>query len=53
MKIYDIISVNHLRKVLNDPLTRQYNPLSEPINITSDNEWEVEDILDYKLVPGR
>ena len=50
IKVYPIFSPDKLQKAANDPLPRQKNEPPLPIQVNSDNKWEVNKILAYKLV---
>ena len=45
MKVHNVFPAAKLRKHPNDPLPGQTSPPPPPINITGDDEWEIEDIL--------
>jgi hypothetical protein len=48
MKIHDIFSPDKLRLAARDPLTGQWNPPPEPVNITGEDEWEVQEVIASK-----
>lgn len=45
MKIHDTFPPEKLRKAADDPLPGQHTDPSPPINISGEEEWEVDDIL--------
>jgi transposase InsO family protein len=45
MKVHNVFPAARLRKDPNDPLPGQQMEAPPPINITGDDEWEIEDIL--------
>jgi hypothetical protein len=45
MRIHDVLPAEKLRRAADNPLPGQVNDPLPPINITGDEEWEVEDIL--------
>lgn len=48
MKIFDTFPAEKLRKAANDPLPGQVNDPDPPINITGEEEWEIEQIIASK-----
>ena len=50
IKVHSVFSLDKLRKAATDPLPRQKNVPLLPIQVNSDNEWEVDEILASKLV---
>jgi len=45
MKVHDVFPASKLRKDPNDPLPGQVQDKPLPINITGDDEWELEQVL--------
>ena len=50
MKVHLVFHVSRLEPVAKDPLAGQVQPSPPPVIVNKDLEWEVEDILDLKLV---
>ncbi|ESZ89752.1 hypothetical protein SBOR_9865 [Sclerotinia borealis F-4128] len=49
MRIFDVFPPEKLRLAPEDPLPGQINPPPYPVNITGEEEWEVEEVLASKL----
>ena len=49
MKVHNVFPPEKLRLAANDPLPGQNNEEPLPINVTGDDEWEVEEILASRL----
>ena len=49
MWIHPVFSPDKLWRHANDPLLGQSEELLEPINLTGDNEWEIEAIVGSQL----
>jgi len=53
MKIHPIFPASSLRRDPNDPLPGQANAPPPPIKVTSDQEYEVQEIVAVRLVRGK
>jgi Chromo (CHRromatin Organisation MOdifier) domain len=52
VKVHSVFSLDKLRKAATDPLPGQVNPPPLPIQVSGENEWEIEEILACKLIRG-
>jgi len=52
IKVYFIFSLNKLQKAATDPLLGQINPPPLPIQVNSEDEWEIKEVLACKLIRG-
>jgi hypothetical protein len=50
VKVHLVFSLDRLWKALDNPLPGQKNEPLLPIQVNSDNEWKVDEILASKLV---
>jgi len=48
MRVYDVFHPDLLRSVVDDPLPDQKNEPSGSIVVNDEDEWEIDDILDFR-----
>ena len=53
MKIHSVFSADRLRKAKDAPLPGQVAEKAEPIVVQDELEWELEEMLAYKLERGK
>jgi hypothetical protein len=53
IKIYNVFSLDQLRKAVKDPLLGQVNKPSPLIVITTEEEYKVQEVLASKLVQDK
>ena len=52
IKVHPVFSPDKLRKATNDLLLEQKNKLLLPIEVDGQDKWEVDEILDSRLIRG-
>ena len=52
VKVYSIFLLDKLWKATIDPLLEQINPPPLLIQVNGKDEWEIKEILAYKLIKG-
>ena len=50
VKVHPIFLLDKLQKAAIDPLLRQINLLLLPVQVNSKDEWEIKEILAYRLI---
>ena len=53
IKIHNVFSPDRLHKAATDPLPGQINELPLPIEITTDQEFKVQEVLALKLIHNK
>jgi len=53
MKIHKVFHVSQLDLAGNDPLEGQIIPPPPPVEVEGEEEWQVQEVLDSKLVRNR
>jgi len=53
IKIHDLLHVSRLDLAANDPLKGQIIPRPPVVEVEGEQEWQVQEVLDYKFVRNR